>query len=347
MLGPTYGPMRASAPSAPSSAHRFSTSSGRAHSTTPHRNRVMNNINKVVIVPSPLYDRYTSYLAYACHKDMVFKTLMNIFGDKVDLDRFHFEWMFLTGRTGNWLMEANIPACLCGIKISKAYDKKSVIFLRLCISAVPYLPRFKELIRSWCAEMGRSAARLLNDEALLEDGEVMHEADPEEEDGEFECDKCGGVFLSQRRSAHLSKCIGSRKRPASARRTTTTTDSVDPASSPECVRCPIKKAKPLVKAPASLTRAASSSSRNIKSRLLSATPAAWTLGESDGEADQLKDYEGTVSKDGGAGDGDEEDKAEDSDGDGDGDDDYEDDVGFEDEDNGFGEGSGGDHRAGW
>ncbi|KAG9040520.1 hypothetical protein FS837_000515 [Tulasnella sp. UAMH 9824] len=304
----------------------------------------MNNINKVVIVPSPLYDRYTSYLSYACQraglscpipletgfsKDTVFQTLQTIFGDKVDLDWFPFEWMFLTNRTGDSLMEANIPPRPCGIKIAKAYDKKSVIFLCLCISAVPYLPRFKELIRSRCAEAGRSAAQLLNDEALLEDGEVMHEADPVEDDGDFE-------FLCR-----IMPSSGSRKQTASARHANTTTDSADPTPSPERVHRPIKKAKPLVRAPASPTRAASSSRRNIKLCLRSATWAARSLGESDEEADQLRDYEGTVNKDRGAGDGD-EDEAGDSEGNGDGDCDYEDDIGFEDEDNGFGEES-----AGW
>ncbi|KIO28990.1 hypothetical protein M407DRAFT_242795 [Tulasnella calospora MUT 4182] len=195
--------------------------------------------------------------------------------------------------------------------------------------------------------MGQSAAELFNDTDLLEDGEVMEQEDELVEDEEdFVCDKCRGVFLASRRALHLLKCIGSRKRTASARRTTSTVGPTDPSSSPERARRPTKKTKPLFRALASSTRTASSSSRNIKSRLRSATPAALVLGESDEDADQLEDDEITISRDGGAEDGDEEDEDEEGMGNRDGDDDYEDDAGPEDEDNGFGEESAGDHRAG-
>ncbi|KIO23857.1 hypothetical protein M407DRAFT_214036 [Tulasnella calospora MUT 4182] len=361
MLAPAYGPMRAT-PAAPSSAPRFSANPTRARPAAPTRNRPITNIDKVVIVPSPLYERYTSYLSYACQraglscpisletgfsKEAVFKVLVALFGDKLDFDIFHFEWMFLSQQTGDSLIEANIPPRPCGTQISKAYRKKSVIFLRLQISAVPLLPRFKEFIRKRCAELGKSAAQLLNDPNLLEDGELMEEeADLVEDEGEFQCDRCGGVFLSLSRAPHLLKCIGSRKRTASTRHTSKTLGPVDPSSSPERVRRPTKKAKPLVRAPASPTRATSSSSRNTKLRLRSVTPAASALGE---EVDQLEEDERTARKDSGAGDWDEEDgDEEDMDGDEEeeGDDDYEDDVGFEDEDNGFGEQLGGDHRSG-
>lgn len=116
--------------------------------------------------------------------------------------------MFLSQQNGDSLMEANLPPRPCGREIAEAYIKKSVVFLRLTISAVPILPRFRELLRTRCFEMGQSAAELFNDTDLLEDGEVMEQEDELVEDEEdFVCDKCRGVFLASRRALHLLKCI--------------------------------------------------------------------------------------------------------------------------------------------
>lgn len=105
MLAPSYGPNRASMPSTASSAPRF-TNSALTRPAPPVRNRVI-KINKVVIIPSPKYERYSKYLAYACQraglavpgialetgfsKEVVVQTLTSKFGDKVDFDVFPFE----------------------------------------------------------------------------------------------------------------------------------------------------------------------------------------------------------------------------------------------------------------